>query len=102
MSTKEHLGTFIYAYAGGATYRVTCASDRELHWECLEGEDQGQSAHETPDRVEVAPGIHFLSWVESGGPIVTQVLHYAAGTVTCTVVAGGERYFLQGSLQRTS
>ncbi|MEO7886966.1 MAG: MoaF C-terminal domain-containing protein [Polaromonas sp.] len=102
MNTQAHLGTYLYTYAGGPTYRVTCATDHDLHWECLKGDDKGQSAHEKPDRVVVAPGIHFLSWVETSGTIVTQVLNYAAHTVTCTVVAGGERYLLQGKLERTA
>jgi phenolic acid decarboxylase len=102
MMTPAHLGTFIYRYTGGPSYRVTCASDQVLHWECLEGDDKGQSARETPDRIEVAPGVHFLSWVETNGTVVTQVLNYAVGTVACTVVAGGERYFLRGSIQKVA
>ena len=67
MTALQHLGTFIYRYAGGPVYEVRADSDTALHWRCLEGDDQGRAAQEVAHRVAVRPGVHFLSWVEADG-----------------------------------
>ncbi len=101
MTALQHLGTFIYRYAGGPVYEVRADSDTALHWRCLEGDDQGRAAQEVAHRVAVRPGVHFLSWVEADGLVVTQVVDFDAGTVNCVlVIPGGERLVLQGTVER--
>ena len=102
MTTQaQHLGTFLYRYAGGAVYEVRADSDTALHWCCLEGDDQGREAQEIAYRAVVRPGVHFLSWVEADGLVVTQVVDFDAATVNCVLVlSGGERIVLQGCVER--
>ena len=96
-----HLGTFIYRYAGGHVYEVQVKTDDQLHWRCLEGEDQGRESDETVYRVAIRPDIHLLSWVEADGLVVTQVVDFTAMTVNCTLVLpNGERIVLQGTVYK--
>ncbi len=96
-----HLGTFIYRYEGGNVYEVHATADDRLHWRCLAGDDQGCEADETVHRVAIRSDVHFLSWVETDGLVVTQVVDFAAMTVDCVLVLpDGGRVVLQGVLEK--
>lgn len=47
-------------------------SDNALHWECITYEEKVRSADETITRLVIRPDVHFLSWTEADGLVVTQ------------------------------
>ena len=100
LAPPSHLGTFVYRYEGGLVYELNFDSDTKLRWRCLEGDDKGHAGSEESLRVAIRPGVHFLSWVEKDGLVVTQVIDYDAGTVNCVLVVEGKRIVLQGSVTR--
>jgi phenolic acid decarboxylase len=99
-SKAQHLGTFIYRYASGNVYELRCDSDVALSWRCLEGDDKDNKGDEIATRVEVRAGVHFISWVEADGLVVTQVVDFDARTVNCVLVTGGKRIVLQGVVEK--
>jgi phenolic acid decarboxylase len=98
----RHLGTFLYRYSGGNVYEVRCDSDTALSWRCLAGDDKDNHGDEIATRVAVRDGVHFISWVETGGLVVTQVVDFDARSVNCVLVTGGERIVLQGVLEKVN
>ena len=103
MNSKQHLGSFIYHYNGGETeYAVRFDSDSALHWECITGEEKGRSANETVTRLVIRPDVHFLSWTEADGLVVTQVVDFTALTVHAVLLIGDERIVLNGSVTRVA
>lgn len=96
----RHLGTFLYRYEDGPSYRVTATADDTLHWVCVEGDEAGREATEQVTRLVVSDDVHLLSWVEADGLVVTQAVNYATASVHCVLVAGAERIVLQGSITR--
>ncbi len=103
MTTAQHLGQFIYHYAGGETeYAVRFDSDNTLHWACITGEEKGRSADETVTRIVIRPDVHFLSWTEADGLVVMQVLDFTAMSVHAILLIGDERIVLDGSVTRVN
>jgi hypothetical protein len=95
------VGTFEYAYPDGLVIRVVVADEKHLDWEGIEGPAKGQRGREECDRREVAPGVHFISWLEKDGTAISQVVDLNRGTVLCNVTAGGQRCFMEGTVRRT-
>lgn len=103
MSKQQHLGSFVYHYNGGETeYAVRFDSDSALHWECITGEEKGRSANEIVTRLVVRPDVHFLSWTEADGLVVTQVVDFTAMTVHAILIAADELIVLNGSVTRVA
>jgi len=99
-AAEPYLGTFIYQYDKGNTYRVTVPDNKTLTWECIEGSEKGAKGEEHPDRFKVADKIYFATWVEKTGIVVTQVLNFKSNTVHSTIVEGKDRYVLVGKINR--
>ena len=103
MSKPQHLGAFIYHYNGGETeYAVRFDSDTALHWECITGEEKGRAGNETATRIAIRPDVHFLSWTEADGLVVTQVMDFTAMTVIAILVTDSERIILSGTVTRVA
>jgi hypothetical protein len=97
----EHLGVFRYDYADGLTYEVRCDSETSLHWRCTAGDDLGHEGTEKIDRAALRPRQHLLSWTESDGLTVTQVIDYAEGSVNAVLTPRqGDRMVLKGKVSR--
>jgi phenolic acid decarboxylase len=99
-TTPPHLGRFIYRYEGGPTFDVLCATATDFHWRCVEGEQPGTEGRETIKRIEIRPGVHFLSWRESSGLVVTQVVDFDAGRVHTVLIEAGSLIPLKGSIEK--
>lgn len=99
-AAEPYIGTFLFKYAGGPTYRVTVKDETRLHWECIEGDGKGASGDETVTRFKVAENIYFVTWVEKTGLVVSEVVNLSAMTVYGTVVEGRERHVLDGVIVR--
>lgn len=54
-------------------------------WEAFTGPAQGSKGTERTHAAEIAPGIHFVSWVEASGTTVSQVIDLNALAVWCFV-----------------
>ncbi|MEO7097889.1 MAG: MoaF C-terminal domain-containing protein [Luteolibacter sp.] len=94
------IGTFVYKYADGPTYRVTIPNTESLTWECIEGAEKGAKGEEHPSRFTVDDGIFFATWIEKTGIIVTQVVNLKTNKVYTTIVEGKERYVLVGDISK--
>lgn len=101
-TSTAHLGHFRYEYPGGVVFEVEVLRDDVLHWHCVAGENKGHKGRETVDRVPLNPHQHLLSWTETDGLVVTQVVSYDTGVVnTVLVLPGGNRVMLRGTVQTT-
>jgi phenolic acid decarboxylase len=104
MKSKNHseayIGTFLYKYHGGNTYKLIVPDNEHLYWECVEGSEIGANGNELTQRFEVAQGIYFATWVEKSGVNVAQALNFNANTVYATIVDGKDRYVLTGDIER--
>lgn len=103
MNTTQplHLGRFRYQYPGGVAFEVEVPSDGLLDWRCTAGENVGKEGRETVDRVLLSPHQHMLSWTETDGLVVAQVVNYETHQVnTVLVLPGGQRVVLQGSVEK--
>jgi phenolic acid decarboxylase len=94
------IGTFLYKYVDGATYRVTILNSESLTWECVEGSEKGAKGEERPTRFMIEGGVYFVTWVEKTGIIVTQVVNLKRNKVYSTIVVGKEPYVLVGDIER--
>ena len=96
-----HLGRFRYTYEGGVAYEIQCDTDTQLHWRCVAGDEAGREVTETVDRVQLREGQHLLSWTESDGLTVSQVVDFTAGRVDAVLtLPDHQRIVLRGALQR--
>jgi phenolic acid decarboxylase len=106
MTPKSHselyLGTFLFKYHSGNTYKLVVPDKETLTWECVDGSEIGAHGTETPERFEVAPGIYFATWREKKGVNVSQALNFNSNTVFATIVEGHDRYVLTGDIERLS
>jgi len=97
---EPYVGTFLYKYQGGNTFKVTVPNDQKLTWKCLSGAIKGESATEKPQRFKVADGIYFVTWLEKDGISVSQAINYNTGKIFTTVINGTRRSVHQGTVQR--
>ena len=89
---------FKYTYDNGVAYMVAFESDQSLHWEAIAGPDRGRSATETYDSVQVAPNIHFITWLEEDGTVISQVADYNQMIVYTSLTCHGNQILLKGKL----
>lgn len=89
---------FRYSYDNGVAYIITFESDQLLRWEAIAGPEQGMSAAETYDSVQVAPNVHFITWLEEGGTVISQVADYNQMIVYTSVACHGNQILLKGKL----
>lgn len=63
------------------------------HWSVTAGPPAGRSGTDDTHTVDAAPGIHFVSWIESNGTTVSQLLDLNAMRITSFVTfdVEGER-----------
>lgn len=78
--------TFVYAYESGVEIKGRFEGETRIHWEGLKGPAAGSTGSAPISAVETAPGVWFVSWVESGSDFtVSQVLNLDNKTVTSFV-----------------
>lgn len=95
--------TIVISYDSGLRIQAHYRSDTELTWRALTGPEQGQEGTEEIHAAEVAPDVFFISWLESSGVSVSNVLDFQSKVVFAFVTfdAGGFRQaaFDKGTLQ---
>ena len=91
---------FKYTYDNGIAYVIAFESDHTLRWEALAGPDQGRSATETYDSVQVAPNIYFITWLEEESVVVSQVADYDQMIVYTSLTCHGNQILLKGKLSQ--
>ena len=85
-------------YENGVTYRISFQCDRTLRWEALAGPDAGQVAIQLYDSVQIAPNIYFITWLEEGGAVVSQVVDYNQMIVYTSLACDGNQILLKGKM----
>ena len=83
----------LFRYESGLEVVGRYASADTVEWEALTGPAKGTKGTERTHTREVAPGIFFVSWLESSGTTVSQVIDLDTHRVTAfvTYAAGAER-----------
>ncbi len=91
----------LFRYESGLEVVGHYTGEATIEWEARTGPAKGSRGTERTHAREVAPGIFFVSWVESSGTTVSQVLDFNTHQVTAfvTYAAGAER---QAMLDRGS
>lgn len=89
---------FHYRYDNGVAYVITFESNQLLRWDAIAGPDQGMSATETYDSVQVAPNVHFITWLEGDGTVISQVADYNQMIVYTSLTCHGNQILLKGKL----
>lgn len=77
--------TIVISYESGLQVRAHYKSATELVWKALTGPSTGQEGTESIVAREVAPNVFFISWLESSGTSVSNVLDLRAKTVVAFV-----------------
>ena len=99
-ASEAYFGQFLYQYKGGNTYRVTVKDNTHMKWECIEGSEKGAVGEETPQRFKINKQVFFATWVEKTGVNVSQVIDFNKMKVYSTIIAGKDRYVLEGKVTR--
>lgn len=89
---------FKYSFDNGVAYEVIFESDQSLHRKAIAGPDQGMSATQMYDSVQVAPNIHFITWLEEDGTVISQVADYNQMIVYTSLTCHGNQILLKGKL----
>lgn len=87
-------------YDNGVTYNITFQCDRTLRREIVAGPDAGQTAIHLYDSVQIAPNIYFITWLEEGGLVVSQVADFNQMIVYTSLTCDGNQILLQGKLNK--
>jgi phenolic acid decarboxylase len=77
--------TFFYRYESGLEVTGHFKSATALDWEALTGPARGTKGTEAIHTLEVTPNVFFVSWLESSGTTVSQVLDLGRGRVAAFV-----------------
>jgi len=72
--------------------------DQECTWIGLEGKFAGRSGTQACGQIEVAPNIFFVTWLESEGEVVTQVINLNAKTVHTSYLGEKALEFLRAEI----
>lgn len=100
-AAPSYLGTFEYRYpTAGFVVRCETRDAKTLRWTILEGGPVGQSEEETVDRRTIVPGVEYVSWTEKTGAMVVQVADFIQMRLTTTLIVGGKRMVLDGTIVR--
>lgn len=99
-SADPYIGQFTYRYSSGDTYEIIVPDATRLSWRATGGAELGHRGDEQPERIKIADGIYFATWIEADGTTVTQVLDFNDNTVHATVVQGDFRSLLSGTIER--
>ena len=95
-AAADPLGTFEVTYEDGTRVTMTVPDLTSVTWLAAEG----ATGTETDDRREIAPNVWYVSWQQSDGTVVTQVVDLAKMTVLSTRAADGKRVVLEGRIVR--
>jgi phenolic acid decarboxylase len=89
---------FEQIYDNGVTYLISFECERTLRWEVVAGPEAGQAATELYDSVQIAPNIYFITWLEEGGAVISQVADYNQMIVYTSLACDGNWVLLKGKL----
>lgn len=90
--------SLVYDY-GSYAYQLDFKSSDKLHWKCIKGDEKGKEADETYSTQRLNDATFFISWVESDGLGVSQVLNLEAMTIHCYLKIDREIIPLSGSVK---
>jgi hypothetical protein len=85
-------------YENGVTFLISFQCDRTLRWEAVAGPDAGQVAIRLYDSVQIAPNIYFITWLEEGGTVISQVADYNQMIVYTSLTCDGNQLLLKGKM----
>lgn len=80
-SPQSLIGKTIEYRYGESVYHVTFDSDSTLHWKAISGDETGTKENETYVAEWIEQQMLFITWGESNGIGVSQVLDFREGKV---------------------
>lgn len=75
---------------GNAVYHLDFFSDSELHWKCIEGDEQWKEDNEKYHTQQLGKDIFFVTWIEADDLWVSQVINLQKNTINCYLKADQE------------
>jgi phenolic acid decarboxylase len=76
---------YTFHFNSGLQVEAYYASNKELQWKALSGPSVGTSGTENIYAITLAPNQYFISWVESNGTTVSNVLNLSTMKVVAFV-----------------
>ena len=80
---------YLFHYNSGLQVEAYYASDQQLQWKALTGANAGTSGTERIYTITLAPHLYFISWVESNGTTVSNVVDLSKMRVAAFVTFQG-------------
>jgi len=78
------------AISYGETIDLVFAEEKCTHLG-LEGKFKGQTETQACGQREIAPGVYFVTWLESSGQVVSMVINTKSKTVNASYLSKGPR-----------
>jgi len=89
---------FLFDY-GQSSYSISIKSESELHWELIKGEHPGpQKGNEKYHVSKISDGIIFISWIESSGLGLYNVMNFNTNELTTHGSEKGMTYIYKGTV----
>ena len=86
---------------GKAIYSISIKSESELYWELIKGEHPGsQKGHKKYYISKVSDGIIFISWVESNGLGLYNVMNFNTNELTTHGSEKGMTYIYKETVKK--
>lgn len=86
-----------YTYDGADSYRVRFGEGTAT-WEVLTGKHAGSSRKEVAQTHDVAPGMHFVTWLEPTDEVVTLLVDLNTMRITCSYTYAKEQFLWRGTI----
>jgi len=80
---------YLFHYDSGLQVEAYYVSDEQLQWKALTGPSAGTSGNERIYTITLAPHLYFISWVESNGTTVSNVVDLSRVRVASFVTFQG-------------
>ena len=90
--------TLEYNY-GETLYQLSFNTDKDLHWKCILGDEKGREADETYEVQRLNDHTFFISWIESDGLGVSQVINLKDYKVNCYLKIDKDIIPLSGTIK---
>ncbi|WP_339704500.1 MoaF C-terminal domain-containing protein [Algoriphagus aquimarinus] len=98
-SSLDLVGKTIEYRYGERVYHVTFDSDTILHWEAMAGDEIGVKENETYVAEWIDSKKLFISWGETNGIVVSQILDFEKGKVHNHLVRNREPSMGEGQIR---
>ena len=98
MNHKELIGRTVLFEYSDETYQIDILTDTTLRWKRVKGEKVGEGDEERYVYSRLSEDIILVTWIEEGGPGLSNALNIATQTVTTHANMGRDVFENPGKL----